>query len=138
MDVNKRRAALLLISLWGTFVATRAVLHLAPDLDLNIGQHNIHHLFTGIILVVLCGILLSLYQGDGPVSDLSTLGFGGGLGLVMDEWVYLIATDGSNAAYLLPVSFWGAAIMISLTSIYVLLFWLLSRRWRGRANIRAE
>jgi hypothetical protein len=39
----------------------------------------------------------------------------------MDEWVYLIATDGTNASYLLPVSFWGAVAMHTLVVAGVLI-----------------
>jgi uncharacterized membrane protein len=38
--------------------------------------------------------------------------------MALDEWVYLIATDGSNASYLLPVSFWGGAVAIVLACAY--------------------
>ena len=40
--------------------------------------------------------------------------------MALDEWVYLIATDGSNAAYLTPVSFWGGAIAVGLASVLAL------------------
>ena len=38
--------------------------------------------------------------------------------MALDEWVYLIATDGSNAAYLLPVSFWGGVVVVGLALVY--------------------
>ncbi len=44
---------------------------------------------------------------------------GVGMGLVLDEWVYLIATDGSDSAYLTPVSFWGGLIMVLLAICYL-------------------
>jgi hypothetical protein len=48
-----------------------------------------------------------------------------GLSLALDEWVYLIATDGSNASYLLPVSFWGGVIVVGAATLYAA---ILSRR----------
>jgi hypothetical protein len=49
--------------------------------------------------------------------------------MALDEWVYLIATDGTNASYLLPVSLWGAVIVISIASIYALVLrFCLSKR----------
>jgi hypothetical protein len=41
-----------------------------------------------------------------------------GLAMALDEWVYLIATDGSNASYLLPVSFWGGVVVVGLALAY--------------------
>jgi len=38
--------------------------------------------------------------------------------MALDEWVYLIATDGTNASYLLPVSFWGGVIVVALACLY--------------------
>ena len=43
-----------------------------------------------------------------------------GLGLALDEWVYLIVTDGSNASYLLPISFWGGVVVVGLAIGYVI------------------
>lgn len=41
--------------------------------------------------------------------------------------VYLIATDGSNASYLLPVSLRGGILMVALAALYVLVLYLVSR-----------
>ena len=49
---------------------------------------------------------------------LALIAFGIGLGMALDEWVYLIATDGTNASYLLPVSFWGGVIVVALACLY--------------------
>jgi hypothetical protein len=42
------------------------------------------------------------------------------LRLALDEWVYLIATDGGNASYLLPVSVWGGVVVVGLACAYAL------------------
>ena len=39
--------------------------------------------------------------------------------LALDEVVYLIATDGSNASYLLPVSFWGGVVVVGLGALWI-------------------
>ncbi len=48
--------------------------------------------------------------------------------MVLDEVIYLIATDGSNASYLLPISLWGAVSLIGLTTVFVLTLYGLSCR----------
>ncbi len=53
--------------------------------------------------------------------------FGVGLALALDEWLYLIVTDGTNASYLLPVSFWGGFAAVVMAMLYA---WVVSRRWR--------
>ncbi len=126
--LDKKRARLLFASLVVTFVATRIALHLAPDSDFNVGAYNIHHLFTGLLLITFCGIPLVLFKHASRVLDVLTIGFGAGLALALDEWVYLIATDGTNASYLLPVSFWGGVVLVGLAALYVLALYLFNRR----------
>lgn len=126
--MDKRRARLLLISLVMTFVSLRLYLYFSPDSDLNIGRYNIHHLFTGLLLLTFCGIAVILFQGRTRALDAATVGFGVGLSLALDEWVYLITTDGSNASYWLPISFWGGLVMVAAACLYVAILYLATRR----------
>lgn len=113
-----------------TFVAMRGSMTLRPNADFNVAGYNIHHLFTGLLILAACGIPLVIGYGRGRVGDVLTAGFGIGLGLALDEWVYLIATDGSNASYLVPLSFWGGVIVVGGALLYTaLLIW---REPRGR------
>ena len=81
-----------------TFLVTRAYLHWQPDTDLNIGRYNIHHLFTGVLIVAICGIPAILGVSGRQARIILTMGFGVGLSLALDQWVYLIVTDGTNAS----------------------------------------
>ncbi len=124
-SINKTRAIILIVSLVFTFVIIRALLFFYPNADFNVLGYNIHHLYTGLLFITLGAIPLCLFSSPSRILDLSTTIFGIGLSLALDEWVYLIVTDGSNLSYLLPVSFWGGAILIGLTCLYigVLYFW---------------
>jgi hypothetical protein len=125
----RRNGVLLLLSMGLTFIVLRIALHLSPDSDFNVGGHNIHHLFTGLVLIALGGIPLAIFRGSTRRLDAALLLFGCGLGMALDEWVYLIATDGSNASYLLPVSFWGGVLVVGLAGLYaVALVWQRLRR----------
>ena len=128
--MDNRRARLIVGSLVFTFVIIRVILHNSPNSDFNVAGYNIHHLFTGILLLTIGGIPLTLFPGRSLLLDLSALLFGAGLSLVLDEWVYLIATDGTNASYLLPVSLRGGIIMIALASLYVGILYLISNKRR--------
>jgi hypothetical protein len=120
----KKNGIILLCSMGVTFALFRAYLHFSPDTDLNIGRYNIHHLFTGLLLIAAGGIPLAILDSSTRRLELARWIFGVGLGMALDEWVFLIATDGSNASYLLPVSFWGGVVVIGLALAYtaVLLF----------------
>ena len=102
------------------------MLHLSPNSDLDIAGYNVHHLFTGLVLIVAGGIPLALFPAASRPLDLAAVVFGAGLALALDEWVYLIATDGSNASYLLPVSLRGGIVMVALAVAYIGVLYILS------------
>jgi hypothetical protein len=120
------RARWLLAGLVGTFVVVRAALHLSPNTDLNVGAYNVHHLFTGLLILTVCGAPLALGRVADRTGDRLAFGFGAGLALALDEWVYLIVTDGSNASYVLPVSLLGGALMVSAAAVMIVVL----DRWR--------
>ena len=114
----RRNAALLIAAVAGSVLTLRASLALSPDSDFNVGPYNVHHLFLGLLLITAGGIPLAVFRDASRRMDLAVVVFGVGLGMALDEWVYLIATDGSNASYLLPVSFWGSLIVVGLALLY--------------------
>jgi hypothetical protein len=124
---DRRRARLVLGSLLVTFTAVRLAMWRSPDADFDIAGYNIHHLFTGILLATAAGVPLVLRSGRSRGLDLACLAYGAGLALSLDEVVYLIATDGSNASYLLPVSFLGGLVVVGLGVL-----WVLVVGWGGR------
>lgn len=117
-EVVRRNGILLLLSMALTFVILRVALHASPDADFNVGAYNVHHLFTGLLLIAAGGIPLAIFRGSTHRLDLALIIFGIGLGMALDEWVYLIATDGTNASYLLPVSFWGGVVAVGLACLW--------------------
>lgn len=126
-DIVLRSAFLLVMSILLTFIALRLLLQMSPDSDLNARPYNIHHLFTGLIFITAGGVPLAVNRGEGRMVDLAIVLFGVGLGMALDEWVYLIVTPGTNADYLLPVSFWGGLVAIGLACLYVVVLVLFLR-----------
>jgi len=124
-SINKTRAKILVSSLVVTFAVIRVWLFFYPNADFNVAGYNIHHLYTGLLLATIGCIPLILFSNPGRILDLATAIFGIGLSLALDEWVYLIATDGSNVSYLLPISLWGGVILVGVTCVYIgaLYFW---------------
>jgi hypothetical protein len=125
MDI--RRAKLIIAALVAVFVVTRALLTMSPNSDFDVAGYNIHHLFTGLLLITAGGIPLALFNRKSFALDIASVAFGSGLALALDEWVYLIVTDGSNASYLLPVSLKGGILMVGLAALYIALLYLASR-----------
>lgn len=131
---DRRRARLILGSLLLTFAVIRVTLWRSPDSDFDIAGYNIHHLFTGVLLATAAGISLILRHGQSRALDAACVVFGAGLSMALDEVVYLVATDGSNASYLLPVSFWGGVVVVGLGALWIALVGWGGGGGRGRGR----
>jgi hypothetical protein len=106
----------------------RIYLHFFPNTDFNVGCYNIHHLYSGLILVALGGVPLTLFEHDGRARKIALAIFGIGLSMALDKWVFIVATDGTNASYSLPFSFWGGTILTALVCGYVVIIDLFIKR----------
>jgi hypothetical protein len=126
--MNPRRARIIAFTLVATFVMTRIILHRSPDSDFDVLGYNIHHLYTGLLMITAGGLPLALFPGNSKILDAAAVTFAAGLSLALDEWVYLIATDGTNASYLLPVSLWGGIVMIALATLYIAVLYMAGRK----------
>ena len=128
-------AAVLVATMAATFAVLRVSLSISPDADLNVCGYNIHHLFTGLVLATVGGIPLALFGRDSRGRRVALTLFGAGLAMALDEWVYLITTDGTNSSYLLPVSLWGGVVVVGFAAVYAILLavfavWRLKRTGR--------
>ena len=121
---SARTGKYLISGILASFLVARAFLYISPDSDFNVAGYNIHHLFSGMLLAIICLLPLLIVRPKGRKGAVLAFFSGAGLGMMLDEWVYLIVTDGSNASYLLPVSFWGGLAMIFACIAYV---WILVR-----------
>lgn len=127
-----QRALLFVGAELAVFAILRAALFISPSINLNLGATNIHHLFIGAFLLVVAVIFLLL----GFANRALILAAGVASGLVLDEIVYLIATDGSDGAYLAPVSFVGALILIMITLLVMGVGYRFAARKRSSRHSR--
>ena len=115
----RRRAWVLGGSMAATFAIMRTYLHLSPNTDLNVAGYNIHHLFTGLVLLTAGAVPAVLLPAAHRWSLPSIALTGIGLSLALDEWLYLIVTDGTNASYITPISFFGGLVAVVAALLYV-------------------
>lgn len=120
MGTLARPHRILSASMAVTFLVMRAYLHWSPNTDFNVRGYNVHHLFSGVLLIAVCGIPAVSVPLSPRSRAVATAGFGAGLAMALDEWVYLIATDGTNAAYVQPLSLISGALMVGLACGYAL------------------
>jgi hypothetical protein len=124
------RATILRHALLLTFAVTRASLWFRPNADFNVGAYNVHHLFTGVLLMAAAG-MASASAGLRPrARDACAAVFGAGLALTLDEWIYLIVTDGTNASYWTAPSVVGGTAFVAVAWVWL----YVAARWNRRPS----
>ena len=76
MNHSLKRALLLIGSIICTFIVLRVSLIISPNSNFDIGPYNIHHLFTGLIVLSLAVMPLLLFESKGRLMDLLVILFG--------------------------------------------------------------
>ncbi len=90
-----------------TLVLLRIYLFLFPLANLNIGVYNIHHFFTGAVILIISIFFLVIKIL--PRTSLILSGIG--TAFILDQFIYLLATDGSDGTYLTQTSFYGIIVI---------------------------
>lgn len=121
MQTPDRTLRLLLVPLIGSVLVLRLYLHLVnEDTDLIVLGHEVHHLFTGILIALPAAFALAFGVATPRAHDVATVALSIGSGLILDEFVFLIATPGTNAAYVQNTSVVGAVVCIALAAGLIL------------------
>ena len=118
MKINQR-LKIFIITLILTMLALRIYLWLFPSSNLYIFNYNIHHLFIGafLIIVILVLFIFSI------INKFTLILAGISSALILDEIIYLIATDGSDISYLSAVSLFGAIILTAIILILTIVLY---------------
>jgi len=107
-----------------TVFSLRLYLHLVHVRHIYPGGYLLHHLFIGVLLLIPAAFLLAFGT---RYRVLARLALGVGAGLILDEVVYLVGTDGSDAGYVSRTSLLGSMVLISLAIILLLILYLRHR-----------
>jgi hypothetical protein len=124
-DPPLRALLLILLPLLVTFIGQRLYLHLVnPNSDLFIVGRNVHHLFVGAMLAIPAAFVIAFVPEASVVRWVALAALGVGCAMVLDQVVFLITTDGSNASYLKPISLWGAIVLEALAVVGLIALFL--------------
>jgi len=124
-----RTRALILVPMLAAFLIERFVNHFVdPEAAVFVAGFHVHHLFFGIALALPAAFWLAFGLGGLKARGAALIALGAGTGLILDEFVAMIATDMSTPAYLSPVSLWGALALVALASGLLVLLGVLARR----------
>ena len=121
----KQTLLLILLPMLATFASQRLFLHLVGVHHVRTGGIIIHHLFFGVVLVIPASFVLAFGARNRAVAILSRAALGIGSAMVLDEVVYLVATQASDGDYVSRLSLWGAIVLISLAVLLLLVLYRL-------------
>jgi hypothetical protein len=119
---------LILLPMLVTFATQRLYLHLVGVQHVHTSGLIIHHLFFGVMIVIPAAFVLAFGARNRRSAVLSRIALGVGSAMVLDEMVYLIATQASDSDYVSSLSLKGAMIFISLGTLLLLGLYTWCRR----------
>ncbi len=116
----------LFVSIVASVLVTRFNLHYFGVWHVYIRKHILRHLFTGSLMVILSGFVLAFGPSHAWSAILTLIVFGVGSGLILDEIIFLMATNRTDADYTSKPSLTGAiwftlAGLVALFISYLLL-----------------
>jgi hypothetical protein len=118
---------LILVPLLLTAVGQRLYLHLVQVRHVYPAGYLVHHLFSGALLVIPAAFVLAFGTRNRLLMILAPMVLGVGSAMVLDEVVYLIATQATDDDYVSVVSLGGSAALISTAVVTLLILYRLHR-----------
>jgi hypothetical protein len=124
----KQTLLLILLPMYVVFIAQRLYLHLVRVQHFYPGGYLLHHLYTGSLILVPAAFILAFGARNRFQAILAPIAVGIGSALVLDEVVYLVATQASDEDYTSPISLLGAIVFLCLATLLLLLLYRLRCR----------
>ena len=91
MNMRTFRLMVFILTIWATIIIIRVVTFFFPTLFFELAGNHIHHYAYGILVMIISGIALIFI--DGVNKDVAIPFFGAGVGMVIDEFAFVIAGD---------------------------------------------
>jgi hypothetical protein len=118
---------LILLPLLATFAAQRLYLHLVGVRHVYPAGYLFHHLFTGVLIVIPAAFILAFGARNRAVAVLTPAALGVGTAMVLDEVIFLVATQATDEDYVSGVSLGGAVVFVGLAVGLLLTLYRLHR-----------
>jgi hypothetical protein len=114
-----------------TFASQRLYLHLMGVQHVRTNGLIIHHLFFGVMMIIPAAFVLAFGPRHRMSAILSRIMLGVGSAMVLDEMVYLVATQASDSDYVSSLSLKGALIFMGLGTLLLLVLY----HWCKRSEV---
>ena len=118
----KQTLLLVLLPMLGIIACLRLYLHIVQVEHVYPGGYLVHHLFTGVLILIPAAFLLAFEPRRRSVAIGARAALGIGSGLVLDEITYLVMTKASDDDYVSRTSWLGSLGFVTLA---MLLLWVI-------------
>jgi hypothetical protein len=118
---------LILLPMLATFACERLYLHLVQVAHVFPAGYLVHHLYSGILIVIPTAFVLAFGTRRRLLAFLAPAALGIGCGMVLDEMTYLVMTGASDDDYVSDVSLWGGILFVTLAAMLLLALYGLHR-----------
>ncbi len=120
-EAPRRTFALITVPMLAALASERLYNQLVdPEAKVFVEGFHVHHLFFGIAAALPAAFVLAFPVRRPAARGAALVALGAGAGLILDEFVAMIATDMSTRAYLGPLSLGGACALAALASAFLL------------------
>lgn len=99
-----------------TILIVRILVLIVQEKSLMIFGYEVHHLYPGIALVLISGFS-RFFSKDWKINNFDLTFFAIGAGLIIDEVVFLIFTQGNHSDYFSLISNLGAIVLAAAFTI---------------------
>lgn len=118
----KQTLLLILLPMLGVVGCLRLYLHLVQVQHVYPGGYLVHHLFTGVLILIPAAFILAFEPRRRSVAIGARVALGIGSGLVLDEITYLVMTKATDEDYVSRTSWLGSVGFVTLA---VIVLWML-------------
>ncbi|MFB6294198.1 MAG: hypothetical protein ABEI97_00410 [Candidatus Nanohaloarchaea archaeon] len=97
----------------GTIVAARLFFLFVGDPQVRLFGGEVHHFYVGIIVVLLAGFF-RFFSTDERLNRIDLEVFAVGTGLIVDEYLFILATPDTPDYYFSPVGLGGGVVLAAV------------------------
>jgi hypothetical protein len=123
----KQTLLLILLPMLSVFVGLRLYLHLVQVRHIYPGGYLVHHFFIGSLVLVPAAFVLAFSPRQRSRQVPALVAVGVASAMILDEFIYLVATKATDEEYVSRVSLLGAVVSVSFAVVLLLVLYAFHR-----------
>jgi hypothetical protein len=124
---GKQTLLLILLPMLSVFVGLRLYLQLVQVRHIYPGGYLVHHFFIGSLVLVPAAFVLAFSPRRRSRQVPALVAVGIASAMILDEFIYLVATKATDEDYVSRVSLLGAVVSVSFAVVLLLVLYAFHR-----------